>query len=183
MAHGFLWNILPVALISFLAACTSGPARRIAVPSPPRQVDAGVDNRVVLAQLEPALIGSMQISGAAVSLRDAELVRVPKVPARRTEGEIVVVEGVSDGGRISTSVAVPDQRLNAEEHGGLVRLTDQQLPFALPLTERIDHLRVRLPEGGAPIALDVRQVFARHCRNRNDDPLCSTPQASPKKTQ
>lgn len=156
-----------------LGGCTSGPARLNAVaPLSSKAVDPSVDNAAVLAQLEPALVASLQISGADVAVADALIVRVPKLPPRRTEGDLIIVEGVAADGRSSTRVAVPDQRLNAYEGAGLVRLTEVQIPFALPLTEPIERVRVRLPESPAPSVLDVSQVFAAYCREQRADPLC-----------
>lgn len=167
------WRLF--AVLGALLGCASEEPGRVTVQtSEPRPVDAAADNAEVLRQLTPGLLLTLEIDGTAVTLLDVQMALVPNLPARRQEGELITVTGLSGSERVSRA-QVPDQRLNVEEQGGLVVLEQRQLTIALPLPRRIDAVEVQLSGEAPPTRLDVRRQLADLCAENPRVKLCAPP--------
>lgn len=161
-----------MVLMAALSGCaSSGAGRMTEATSEPRAVDAAAENAAILADLSPGLLLSLQVDGSTVTLADARVAMVPKDAGRRAEGELVTLAGWLAGDRIA-EVQVPDQRLQVAERGGLVELASYTLDAAMPLVRAVDTLTVLLPGRDAPSRIDLRSIFADHCRKQPLSPLC-----------
>jgi hypothetical protein len=157
-----------------VAGCASlEPGRMSAETSAPMPVDPRADNEVVLAGQTAALVVTLDIDGAQVTLADSRILMIPKRTERRAEGDLVTLDGLR-GGQTVTRVVIPDQRLNVEENGGIVVLDKRTLQAALPLPRPIDELQVRLPGAEQPVRIAVGKEIATFCRKHPQQNLCRT---------
>jgi hypothetical protein len=131
--------------------------------SNPEPVDPMVDNTGLQEQLSPSLVVTIELDGDTATLLDARVLMTRATMPRRTEGEQVILRGFSAGQQVST-VAVPDQRLNVEEGGGLVMQEKRTLTAALPMPQRIDAIEVLVPGAAEATRLDVSEEVSSFCR-------------------
>jgi hypothetical protein len=173
-------RLLSLFVLLALFGCASlEPGRMNAETSKPTPVDPRADNEVVIAGQTPALIVTLNIDGAEVTLSDSRVLMVPMRAERRPDGDLVTLDGLSQG-QVVTQVVISDQRLNVEENGGIVLLDQRTLQAALPLPRPIDELQVRLPDVEQPVRIAVGREIAIFCRKNPQQSLCyNTKQDTP----
>jgi hypothetical protein len=147
-----------------LVACASAePGRMTAETSSPQPLDAAADNAELMQDLAPSLVLTIEVDGDTATLLDARVLMMRATAPRHSEGEQVVLRGLSAGQPVST-VAVPDQKLNVQEGGGLVMQERRTLTAAIPMPQRLDAVEVLIPGAAAASRLDVREQVSSFCR-------------------
>jgi len=172
---------LTLALLGVsLPACTRQGGEPAKVQDlEPRAVAAADDqvNRQGEATID-GLVLTLTIDGAAVSLDQVTLARIPPAAAQRgaeAKGDRVTVVGFAAGTRVSEASA-PDAVLNAQEGVGLVRATKRQVVVSLPAPRALDEVEVSAPATGATARLNVRAAYASYCKEyRRDNRYCPSP--------
>jgi hypothetical protein len=168
-------TVLAGVLLSLLCAsagCASAkPGRVTSRTSAPSPVDPVADNEKLLADLVPGLVITLEIIGSEPKLKNAHVAMVPRQETRREEGELIRVVGLAQGQEI-TSVAFPDERVNIEEHGGIVVMDERTVATTLPLPRRIDVVEVRLPRDVGRARFSVHDQIDKYCRQYPGSELC-----------
>jgi hypothetical protein len=168
------------SLLAGLALLVAAPAFAQKEPAGrepgPRPVAAANDpvNRKVAAETADGLVVVVTIDGPSVRLDSATAARIPRTAPQRGPkgGDRVTAVGFAGGARVSEGSAA-DQVLNAQEGGGIVRLTKRQVTISLLAPRAIDTVEVSAPATGASGRLDTRgayAAFAEACRSGKGDP-------------
>ncbi len=166
-----LTSIILVSAMVIVNCASTKSERFSAQTSEPISVNPQTDNSVVLDQLIPGLIVVIDIDGNTPSLIEAHVASIPKSPSQQKLGELININGLSDGEMV-TSTAIPDQRVNAHEMSGLVILEKRTVIGALPLPQRIDTLEVLLPGEVPPKLFNVRKQIEDYCKKNPKSYLC-----------
>jgi hypothetical protein len=164
-------TLISLAVLALSACASMEPGRLTTETSTPRLVDARADNAAVMADQVAGLVVTLKIDDSRVELADSRVMMIPKGTARRQEGELITLAGLS-GGRTVTQIQVPDQRLNVEENKGIVILGQRTVQAALPLPAPIDELQVLLPGAEQPVRISVGKEIAAFCREHPKHDLC-----------
>jgi hypothetical protein len=160
-------------LAAGLAGCASSEPGEVTEETSMAQViDPAADNQAVLSGLITGLVMTVNIDGGAVTLTDIRVARIPAVPEPQERADAVTISGFH-AGQLVSSTAVADQRMNAEENGGLVTLSMQSLAVALPLPHAIDNIEVLPPGASQPTRIDVRKTLRGYCKESKQDPICA----------
>lgn len=163
--------ILLISVLACAGCASEEPGKLVSQTSKPVPVDAVADNEKVLGGLMPGLVITLEIDGNEPTLRDARVAMVPRLPALRQEGELIHVVGLRSGDEVS-SVAFPDERINVQEHRGIVTMDKRTLTTTLPLPEKIDTLEVRLPRDAGRSRFSVREQIEKFCEKYPQSELC-----------
>ncbi len=149
----------------------------------PRPVEASADpvNPTVTASTIDGLVIVVTIDGSAIRLDSATPARIPRAAAGRKRdagGDRVTAIGYAGGARVSEATAA-DAVLNAEEGGGLVRVSKRHVSISLAAPRALDTIEVSAPATGASARIDVRAAYAPYassCRGDAADPrFCPSP--------
>ena len=141
-----------------------------------RPVDASADpvNRKAEASTVDGFVLVVTINGASIQLDSATPARIPRAAAerKRPAGDRVTAVGFAGGARVSETSSA-DAVLNAQEGGGLVRVSRRQVMLSLAAPRALDTVEVSAPATGASAGLDVRSAYAPYaaaCRGEAPDP-------------
>jgi hypothetical protein len=173
MVHPTAFVAGMVASLLLLSACaSSGPGEMTMTTSSPRAVDPRDDNAQVLTQSKPGLVITLHIEGAEVRSFEVSVAGLSGSSSAGDQGdEVVRVTGMMGGAKVA-SMSIPDQRLNAQEGGGLVINESRTLVGRLVLPSRIDTLEVEIQGAERTQELDVRGAFGEYCEKRADQAIC-----------
>ena len=179
MTRRFLIAVLATALASPLAAQPATSNQTTSEPRPIADADDPV-NRLVEQTTVEGLLVELRIDGATVALESAQPARIPRRNERRDlAGDTVTVTALA-GGAPAGSVTVPDELLNAEEGGGLVRQERRSIVAAVPTQGAVDSIEVRVSASGTTRRFDVTSAYAALCRAFREAPFCRGRQDAPR---
>jgi len=155
-----------------IAACTSPSYTDIrSNTTKPVAVNASKDNSVVLENLETGLIATLVIDGDKLTIIEPLIRRIPKANKTRKEGETVTIRGMSDGKTIA-EIHVPDNRLNIQEHKGIILLDKRTISFSLPLPTMIDSIEITMSSTGKSKMINLSKQLYKLCKKHRKLAVC-----------